>query len=92
MKWLIQSVLLLALFMFVRGVLRALFASKQNPSEFENPQGFPFKGPKVKQGRMEKDPVCGTYVDVRTSLKQSSRGDNKYFCSPACLEKFKQSR
>jgi len=91
MKWLIQSLLLLALFMFVRGVLRTLFAPKKNPSSFENFQGFSSKGPKVKQGRMEKDPVCGTYVDVSTSLKKSSRGENKYFCSPACLKKFKES-
>ena len=91
MKWLIQAVLLLAVLMFVRGVLRALFSPKRAPSNFENPGPSRSRGPEVKQGKMEKDPVCGTYVDVTSALHRSFRGETRYFCSSDCLEKFKQS-
>ena len=48
------------------------------------------RGSTVKQGTMEKDPVCGTYVDTDSALRRSFRGETKYFCSAECLEKFKQ--
>ena len=41
---------------------------------------------------MEKDPVCGTYVDTDSALRRSFRGEAKYFCSSECLEKFQKSR
>ncbi len=91
MKWLIQLALLLALLMFVRGVLRALFAPKKAAPNFKNPGPSRSRESKVKQGKMEKDPTCGTYVDVTSSLHRSFGGETKYFCSADCLEKFKQS-
>jgi YHS domain-containing protein len=39
---------------------------------------------------MEKDPVCGTYVDVASAPKLSRAGEFNYFCSVECLEKFKK--
>jgi YHS domain-containing protein len=92
MKWIFYFGILLALLMFVRGVLRALLAPMRTPSNFENPGPSRTRGSTVKQGTMEKDPVCGTYVDTSSALQGSFRGETKYFCSSECLEKFKQSR
>ena len=91
MRGLIYAVIFLALLMFVRGVLRALFSPRRDPSNFENPGPSRTRGPKVKQGKMEKDPVCGTYVDVSSALHRSFRGETQYFCSSECLKKFERS-
>ena len=91
MKWLIQILLVVSLFMFVRGILRTLFSSKQAPSNFKASNPFNTEQSKVKQGKMEKDPVCGIYVDVNTSLQKYLGGKPMYFCSSDCLEKFKKN-
>jgi YHS domain-containing protein len=44
----------------------------------------------VKHGTMEKDPICGTYVDVASSLKTTIGGQTRYFCSSDCLERFQK--
>jgi YHS domain-containing protein len=41
---------------------------------------------------MEKDPICGTYVDTATSPHATFAGETRYFCSSNCLDKFKQQR
>jgi len=38
--------------------------------------------------RMIKDPVCGVFVDLQTSISSKHMGQNFYFCSPACKENF----
>jgi YHS domain-containing protein len=37
---------------------------------------------------MEKDPVCGTYVDVASALNLSQGNEPIYFCSEECRGKF----
>lgn len=93
MKWMFYFAILLALLMFFRGVLRALLAPMRTTSNFENPNSGPSRthGSTVKQGTMEKDPICGTYVDTASALRHSFHGETKYFCSSECLEKFKQN-
>ena len=39
-------------------------------------------------GELRKDPVCGTFVPVSTSLKRVVNGETVYFCSPDCRSKF----
>jgi len=38
--------------------------------------------------KMEKDPVCGTYVPEKTSLKLKSEGTMYHFCSEKCREEY----
>ena len=89
MRLLVPLFLILFLFFIVRSVLRGLLAStetlKQGPSGSRRSSG-------VKLGKMEKDPVCGTYVDVATSVHGVFGGQTKHFCSPECLNKYKQLR
>lgn len=37
---------------------------------------------------MEKDPVCGTYIPVKNSLKLKSKGTIYYFCSEKCRKEY----
>jgi len=36
------------------------------------------------------DPVCGTYVSQRRDLSLPTEDGVRYFCSKACMEKFKE--
>ncbi len=38
--------------------------------------------------KMEKDPVCGTYILEKTSLKLKSEGTMYHFCSDKCREEY----
>lgn len=91
MSFLFRLLLFLLLFYFLRQVLQALLPglftkvdTRESRPVGENPNL------QVKHGTMEKDPVCGTYVDVATSLRFTAGGETKYFCSSGCMEKFKQ--
>jgi YHS domain-containing protein len=39
-------------------------------------------------GELQKDPVCGTFVPVSTSLKRMVAGEPVYFCSQACRDQY----
>ena len=39
---------------------------------------------------MVKDPACGVYVPRRDAIEARVRGENHFFCSKECLEKFKK--
>lgn len=91
MSFLFRLLLFLLLFYFLRQVLQVLIpglfprgenkASRQVGAE---------RNLRVKHGTMEKDPVCGTYVDVATSLQLTADGETLYFCSSGCMDKFKR--
>jgi YHS domain-containing protein len=37
---------------------------------------------------MVRDPFCHLYLPRSEAIRQSIRGQNYYFCSPGCVEKF----
>ena len=39
-------------------------------------------------GELKRDPVCGTYVPVSTSIKKTVRGELVHFCSADCRDKY----
>jgi YHS domain-containing protein len=89
MRLLVPLLLILFLFFILRSILQGLLASteKANHSAGRQPRGGG-----VKLGKMEKDPVCGTYVDVATSIHGVFGGQTVHFCSQECLDKYKQRR
>jgi YHS domain-containing protein len=92
MRFLIQILVFLMLIYFVRTILRALLPSVFSQPTFKNTQNpSQSRSRVVKQGKMEKDPTCGTYVDISTSLHETFGGNVKYFCSPDCLNKYQQT-
>lgn len=89
MRFLLRVLSLLLIIYLLRYLFRSIFPprpARQPPF----PAGMNPPSPSVRQGRMEKDPVCGTYVDVASAPKLSRAGEFNYFCSVECLEKFKK--
>jgi YHS domain-containing protein len=39
-------------------------------------------------GELRKDPVCGTFVPISTSVKRIIRGETVYFCSADCRDRY----
>jgi YHS domain-containing protein len=39
-------------------------------------------------GELKKDPVCGTFVAVASSIKRNVDGEVIHFCSTACRDKY----
>jgi len=39
-------------------------------------------------GELKKDPVCGTFVAVASSIKRTVNGETLHFCSTACRDKY----
>ena len=39
-------------------------------------------------GELKKDPVCGTFVAVASSIKRNVNGEVVHFCSTACRDKY----
>jgi len=74
---LLGIVLLLAL---VRMVIQwVYFQFKNQTSSSES---------KVPALETRRDPVCGAFVSPNHSLKATVRGEDQFFCSPACRDKY----
>jgi YHS domain-containing protein len=39
-------------------------------------------------GELKRDPVCGTFVPVSTSVKKTVHGEVTHFCSADCRDKY----
>jgi YHS domain-containing protein len=94
MRLLFPVLLFLIVYYFIRYLLRGLMPGPANPSQVRNsgdPAATSTRERIVRQGRMEKDPVCGTYVDVATSVQATFAGETRYFCSSECLNKYKKT-
>ena len=45
--------------------------------------------PRVKRGvKLERDPVCGTYVTPGSALSLTAGGSTRYFCSQKCRNEY----
>jgi len=57
----------------------------------ERPVGNASRGtPRIEGEDLVKDPCCGTYVPINSAYKITLNGKTLYFCSSACLEKYKR--
>ncbi len=91
MSFLFRLLVFLFLFYFLRQVLQVLLPGLFSRVEIKESRPVDAEpNLQVKHGTMQKDPVCGTYVDVATSLHLTAGGETRYFCSSGCMEKFKQ--
>ncbi|MEJ2009139.1 MAG: hypothetical protein P8Z30_13455 [Acidobacteriota bacterium] len=50
----------------------------------------PKRSAKTVQGRMVRDPVCGTFVSTEVSHRLSQGGEVLHFCSQECLETYEK--
>ena len=59
-------------------------------SQMTGGPGSPPAAPRPQQsgGELKKDPVCGTFVAVASSIKRNVDGEVVHFCSTACRDKY----
>ena len=50
----------------------------------------PVEAPREKETDTYKDPVCGVYVAGDDAVVGRLEGEKVYFCSMACLEKYRE--
>jgi YHS domain-containing protein len=54
----------------------------------EGPSRAPVQPREQSGGELKKDPVCGTFVAVASSIKRNVDGEVVHFCSTACRDKY----
>lgn len=87
LRYLIVEILLpLLVFLFIRSILRSLFGSGKQVSRRE--PAPPREPPVMAGGELKKDPVCGTYISTSLALTRTIKGESVYFCSKECRDKF----
>lgn len=77
MKWLLIAVALFVLYKLITG---ERFKKSKDESKI--------KEKKIASGEMVKDPVCGTYVEVDSSIKVRDGSKVHHFCSYECRQKY----
>lgn len=77
LKWVLIAVALFVLYKLLTG-------DRNRKSKDE----AKIKEQKIASGEMVKDPVCGTYVEVDSSIKIRDGKKVHHFCSYECRQKF----
>ncbi len=91
MRFLLPLFLILVVYFFLRSIVRSFLQASVERQKFESDgRTGPASSRPVKLGKMEKDPSCGTYVDVETSVRATVGGTVQYFCSEECLNKYRR--
>ncbi len=85
--YLIFTVVLISV---VRAVMRIVV---KGMGEMMNPnagaQSRPPSSPQIPlTGELKKDPSCGTYISVATSILETVGGQTFHFCSKQCRDKY----
>jgi YHS domain-containing protein len=88
----LEFLALLMFFAVARAVIAALgrlfTGAMQPPRQAPHMSQRQSDGVLHSAGELRKDPVCGTFVPVSTSLKQVVDGEMVYFCSADCRDRF----
>jgi len=86
LRYFIVDILLpLLVFALLRSFFRSLFPGRRDVSRQAPPPPQPDV---VAGGELKKDPVCGTFVAVASSIKRTVDGKVIHFCSTACRDKY----
>jgi YHS domain-containing protein len=92
-RFILEFLALLMFFAVARAVIAAagrLFTGGMPapPSASPTHQGSSRDATMQSAGELRKDPVCGTFVPISTSLKRMVNGEAVYFCSTDCRDRF----
>jgi len=85
--YLIAVVLAISVIRSIVGIFSKGFADLVNPTP-------PSSGPRTRKPRvppteaLKKDPVCGTFIAPATAVVQLVNGENVYFCSKVCRDRY----
>ena len=88
----IRTVFYLLISIFLVTVLRQVIGTiAKGFAEFAHkpqPPGGSAPNRTERIGELKKDPVCGTFVAVSASVKQTVGSEVVHFCSTACRDKY----
>jgi hypothetical protein len=88
LPWIFKIFLVLFLFRLIRNAFAPAPAQKRpGPSGGGRPQAVERQG-----GQLVRDPQCGTFVPVSTSIQLSSGKSTLYFCSTTCRDAYRQAQ
>ncbi|HEX8985692.1 MAG TPA: hypothetical protein VF767_09680 [Bryobacteraceae bacterium] len=87
--YLFLAIILISVLRSVVGVLGKLASAFLNPGP--TPAANAPGGPRT-VGELKRDPVCGTYIPVSTSVKRTVGKEVVHFCSAACSEKYQPGK
>jgi uncharacterized protein len=92
-RFILEFLALLMFFAVARAVIAAagrLFTGGMHAPPPTSPthQGSSRDAMMQSSGELRKDPVCGTFVPISTSLKRVVNGEMVYFCSADCRDRF----
>ncbi len=87
MRYLLEILSWLFLFLALRSVVRGFISSWRTPRSGPVPQARQRQQAPL-GGELKKDPVCGTYVSPQAAVTRTVKGEVLYFCSPECREKY----
>ena len=82
-----RLIIFLAVAFFVRRVMTMIMAEFSKLSRGGKAASGPNPRPQT-SGELKKDPVCGTFVAVASSIKRDVNGQVIHFCSTACRDKY----
>lgn len=95
MRAIVDFIVMMLVFAVLRAVVSAVVKGfSGTPSPAAGPSGQPTRKQPPKTdlnqgGELRRDPVCGTYVAMGSSLHRSQGGTTEYFCSQKCLDRYK---
>ena len=77
---------------FLRGIIglvtRGMAEALRGNGAAGQPSATRQPDPATFGGDLVKDPVCGTFVSVKSPFTKSTGGNVHHFCSQACLDRF----
>lgn len=86
----VRLLVLIIVFAVVRSIVVYVWRILSQAMNPPAPNQDPHKSTEIHSGgELRKDPVCGTFVPVVSSIKKSVDGEVLHFCSPACRDKFR---
>ena len=80
--WLLRGVFLVLILRFVWKFISGLIEGVRGPRSGRRT---------VRGGSLERDPVCGTYVEPTRALTAQVSSKTYYFCSEQCLRAFRKT-
>ena len=81
-----EFVIPLVLFLLLRSLLSGVFSRRRRPASRGSQPAAPPPAPSG--GTLHKDPICGTYVSADSAIALTVKGEQVYFCSRECWDKY----
>jgi len=90
--YLLVSIFLITFLRYVIGIIMKAFGELVQPQARSGKAGSSSAPGTQAAGELRKDPVCGTFVALSASVKETVGGEVLYFCSKDCRDRFLKSR